>query len=122
MVDRVRVASLEVSIDVADGVTPRGDVAAVALRVVQEALTNTLRHAPGSRVSVSVAQDGAELVVEVRDDGPGTDGHQPGFGLVGLSERVRAVGGEFAASPAAEGFAVSARLPLVAPGAAEVPA
>lgn len=120
MVERVRVASLDVTLDIADGVTPRGDVAAVAVRVVQEALTNTLRHAPGSRVTVSVDEAGGELVVQVRDDGSGANGHEPGFGLVGLEERVGALGGEFVAAPAAEGFAVKARLPLAAHDQAEV--
>jgi signal transduction histidine kinase len=101
-------------------VAPRGDVAAVAVRIVQEALTNTLRHAPGSRVTVSVDEAGGELVVQVRDDGSGANGHEPGFGLVGLEERVGALGGEFVAAPGAQGFAVRARLPLPARGEAEV--
>jgi signal transduction histidine kinase len=122
MVERVRIASLDVTLDVAEGVAPRGDVAAVALRVVQEALTNTLRHAPGSRVTVRVTADGGELVVEVHDDGPGANGHEPGFGLAGLEERVRALGGAFDAAATRGGFAVTARLPLEAPEGREVTA
>ena len=122
MVERVRVASLDVSVDVEQDVAPRGDVAAVVLRIVQEALTNTLRHAPGSQVAVSVTGTDGELVVDIRDDGPGTGQHEPGFGLVGLEERVRALGGEFAAAPGADGFVVRARIPLGAQGAAEVTA
>jgi signal transduction histidine kinase len=111
LAERVRVASLDVTLDIADGVAPRGDVAAVILRVVQEALTNALRHAPGSAVVVTVDEADGGLVVEVRDDGTGAEAHERGFGLVGLEERVRALGGDFTAGPEGTGFAVSARLP-----------
>jgi signal transduction histidine kinase len=123
LAERIRAAGLEVSLSVPGDVTPRGDVAATALRIVQEALTNALRHAAGSRVTVALHRDGGELVVEVRDDGGRAGRHEPGFGLVGLEERVRALGGEFAAGPReGGGFAVSARLPDRSPAATVVPA
>jgi signal transduction histidine kinase len=86
---------------------------ATVYRVVQEALTNAARHAPGSHVEVLLGIDGGRFVVTVRDDGPGaSDEKGGGFGLVGLAERVRALGGELVAGPApAGGFAVTARLP-----------
>ena len=86
---------------------------ATVYRVVQEALTNAARHAPGSHVDVVLDDEGGRFVVTVRDDGPGTsDEKGGGFGLVGLAERVRALGGELVAGPApAGGFAVTARLP-----------
>jgi len=101
--------------------------AATVYRVVQEALTNAARYAPGARVDVALARHEGTLVVTVADDGPGAahgrvarPGEPPvatggGFGLVGLAERVRALGGELSAGPrTGGGFAVSARLPAAA--------
>jgi signal transduction histidine kinase len=85
-----------------------------AYRIVQEALTNAGRHAPGAVVSVSVLRVDGELVVRVVN-GPGngsvhTDGG--GYGLVGLGERVRTLGGRLTAGPRLDGgFAVEAVLP-----------
>ncbi|SFP51304.1 Signal transduction histidine kinase [Geodermatophilus dictyosporus] len=104
------------------GDLPReAEVVSVAHRVVQEALTNAARYAPGSSVEVCLDATGEVLVVTVHDDGPGgtpTDSGA-GFGLVGLAERVRARGGAVAAGPApGGGFTLTARLPLtpVVPG------
>ena len=95
-----------------------------AYRVVQEALTNTLRHAgpAATAVSLSVASDG--LHVRVHNQGsiaapaPGYDQSQPaqpGHGLRGMRERVEALGGRLQAKPdAAGGFTVTADLPLTA--------
>jgi signal transduction histidine kinase len=86
---------------------------ATVYRVVQEALTNAARHAPGSRVEVVLGAEDGRFVVTVRDDGTGTAAETGGgFGLIGLAERVRALGGEVAAGPAPTGgFTVTARLP-----------
>jgi signal transduction histidine kinase len=108
---RMRGGGLKVAIE---GPLPEDPVLkATVYRIVQEALTNAARHAPGSRVEVVLGREGERFVVTVRDDGPGTSDEQGGgFGLVGLAERVRALGGELAAGPApAGGFAVTARLP-----------
>jgi signal transduction histidine kinase len=112
LVERVRAAGLEVDL-VLDAATPGSGVTATVLRIVQEALTNAVRHAPGSRVTVAVRRADGDLVVDVRDDGAGTAASgKPGFGLVGLGERVRALGGELGAGPCdGGGFAVRARLP-----------
>nr|WP_239521895.1 histidine kinase [Geodermatophilus sabuli] len=87
-------------------------------RVVQEAITNAQRHAPGSSVRIRVAADGDVLCIEVSSSG-GRRGGPPGggHGLVGMRERVRLHGGRLVAEPTADGFAVSARLPLVLQGA-----
>jgi signal transduction histidine kinase len=113
LVERARTGGLDASLVTVGDLT--GDLvpAGTAYRVVQEALTNAARHAPGSRVDVQLARDGGALVIDVRDDGPGSDHSTGGFGLVGLAERVRAEGGEVAAGPRPTGgFAVSVRLPL----------
>jgi signal transduction histidine kinase len=90
----------------------------VAYRVVQESLTNVFKHASGARVRVTLRRAGDRLTVEVVDDGaskpvsPGSaDG--TGYGLLGMRERVAAVGGTFQAGPLpGGGFAVRAVMPL----------
>jgi signal transduction histidine kinase len=85
-----------------------------AYRIVQEALTNALKHAgtAQARVAVTFGQDALELVIA--DTGAGTtNGGGSGHGLLGMRERVAAFGGELASGPAPEGgYAVKARLPL----------
>jgi signal transduction histidine kinase len=92
---------------------PRG-VDLSAYRIVQEGLTNALKHAHANTADVTVRYRPEELEIEVRDDGLGsstTDGL--GHGLVGVRERVKIYGGEMAAGTAAEGgFVLSTRLPI----------
>jgi signal transduction histidine kinase len=87
-----------------------------AFRIVQEALTNSLKHAGPTRVTVVLDYEAECLGVEVRDigGGPGPNGHpSPGYGLIGMQQRVAMLGGELVAGPAAgRGFRVSARLPV----------
>lgn len=86
-----------------------------AYRVVQEALTNTIKHAHASRAQVLVEYKAGELRVEVVDEGRGAqaDGLTGGHGLVGMRERVRLYEGVLTAAPRrGEGYAVSARFPL----------
>jgi signal transduction histidine kinase len=96
----------------ADGVPSA--VGAAAYRIVQEALTNAVRHAgPGVLVRVDLRTDGWALRVTVADDGIGDAGGPPGFGLTGMRERARSVGGTVEAGTREEGgFAVVATLPL----------
>ncbi len=96
------------------------EVQAAAYRVVQEALTNVLRHAPDAEeIVVEVCFTGPELRVAVRDDGRGgpkmpAAAFGCGFGLVGLSERVTALGGRLEAGPRRRrGWQVTASLPVV---------
>ncbi|WP_392973462.1 sensor histidine kinase [Streptomyces sp. LN245] len=96
----------------ADGVPTA--VGAAAYRIVQEALTNAVRHAgPGASVRVDLDTNGWALCVRVTDDGMGDTGGPPGFGLVGMRERARSVGGTVETGTREEGgFAVVAVLPL----------
>lgn len=81
-------------------------------RLVQEALTNVLKHAPGATASVVVANDPDLTLVEVTDDGPGPAHAAHGYGLVGLEERITAAGGTLHIGRAQQGgFAVRAVLP-----------
>jgi signal transduction histidine kinase len=91
-----------------------------AYRIVQEGLTNSLKHSgAGTAAKVTVEYRRADLVLEVRDDGPGVHGDRragldgAGHGLVGIRERVKLFGGDLAAGPApGGGFLLRARLPL----------
>jgi signal transduction histidine kinase len=87
-----------------------------AYRVVQEALTNALRHAGDAHAEVRLRYGADALDVEVADDGPGdAGGFSGGHGLDGVRERVSVFDGEFSAGPRpGGGFAVRARLPLAA--------
>ncbi|MEU6106467.1 sensor histidine kinase, partial [Streptomyces flaveolus] len=102
LVDRMRSADLDIRLETA------GDLAAVPApvslavhRIVQEALTNTVRHAGASRAEVGIRCGDGRVEVSVTDDGrtsgqtPGTAGH----GMRGMGERVRALGGDFSAGP-----------------------
>jgi signal transduction histidine kinase len=85
-----------------------------AYRIVQEGLTNALKHAHASRADVVVRYARDELQIEVRDDGAGTPaGDGLGHGLIGVRERVKIYGGEMSAGSATGGgFILSTRLPL----------
>ncbi|MFF3877888.1 sensor histidine kinase [Streptomyces sp. NPDC001978] len=85
-----------------------------AYRIVQEALTNARRHAPGAAVDVEVHYTADALHLRIRDNGPGPDSADAaaGHGLLGMRERAAAVGGELRAGAASgTGFLVQARLP-----------
>jgi signal transduction histidine kinase len=85
-----------------------------AFRIVQEALTNARRHAPGAAVDVEVRY-GSELRVRIRDNGPGP-ANTAGHGLAGMRERAAAVGGTLrTGTTAVGGFLVEATLPVEAP-------
>ena len=97
-----------------------------AYRIIQEALTNALRHAPGARTQVAVGYGATSLDIEVDDEGGTPDGGLgsadsglggSGHGLIGMRERVAVFGGDFAAGPTERGFRVTARLPLGASSA-----
>jgi signal transduction histidine kinase len=86
-----------------------------AYRIVQEALTNALKHAHASRADVTLRYGPDELRIEVRDDGSGggATSNGPGYGLVGVRERVKIYGGTMTAGTAPDGgFVLDARLPL----------
>jgi signal transduction histidine kinase len=85
-----------------------------AYRIVQEGLTNALKHARASHADVTVHYRPDELQIEVRDDGEGSSTSDGlGHGLVGIRERVKIYGGEMTAGSAPEGgFVLRARLPL----------
>jgi signal transduction histidine kinase len=111
---QVSAAGLQVELSIEGGpveLPPGVDLS--AYRIVQEALTNALKHAgpATARVTVRYGEDGLDL--EVSDDGVGSaNGHAPGHGLTGIRERVAVFGGDVESGERADGgFAVRARLP-----------
>ncbi|TDC15951.1 sensor histidine kinase [Streptomyces sp. 8K308] len=95
------------------------EVTSTVYRVVREALTNVLRHAPhAGSVAVTISQSARGVTVEVVDDappGPARPTHRGGYGLVGMRERVEALGGTLSAGPApgpGAGWSVHATLPV----------
>jgi signal transduction histidine kinase len=92
------------------------NVGVAAYRIVQEALTNVIRHAGATTVSIRVYQEQGDLVVVVEDDGadgPGSPAAGGGNGIRGMRDRAAALGGHLIAGPKpGEGFQVQARLPL----------
>jgi len=109
----VRATGLDVELQVEDDGEPLPAlVDLAAYRIVQEALTNALRHAHATRVQVRVRRSTDALAVEVLDDGSGTPG-PGGRGLVGMRERAERLGGALeAGARTSGGFRVAATLPL----------
>ena len=118
LVDRVRAAGLPVELETRGEprrLPPGLDL--TAYRVVQEALTNSLRHSGGAPTRVTLGYDPDTLAVDVVDDGcsepPAPAEHGTGQGIAGMRERVAMYGGTLDAGPrAGGGYAVVARLPL----------
>ncbi|MFD9857899.1 sensor histidine kinase [Streptomyces alboflavus] len=123
LVERVRGAGLQVSLHVDTGGRDVPQmVELAAYRIVQEALTNVIKHAEARHVAVSVVlaagrPDGDALIVEATDDGtPARAAATDGYGLIGVRERATAAGGSAAAGPVpGGGWRVRAVLPLEAP-------
>jgi signal transduction histidine kinase len=105
LVERVRATGLAVDLAVAGTPFPLGAAAEMTVyRIVQEALTNTLRHAAAGHAWITIRYRAGEVLVRVADDGtaPAPDGHR-GHGLDGMRERAALHGGDLQAGPAAGG-------------------
>ncbi|MET7272580.1 sensor histidine kinase [Streptomyces flaveolus] len=114
LVDQAASAGLTVEVEGEPPRLPPGTDLA-AFRIVQEALTNVVRHSGSRRARVLLARDGGTLRLRVDDDGPatGADAGGSGNGLAGMRERAAALGGTIEAGPRADGgFRVLASLPL----------
>jgi signal transduction histidine kinase len=124
LVEQSRAAGARVELTLEPPARPtHASVELAAFRLVQEALTNARRHAPGEPVDVRVLGDDAAVLVEVVNRPVGTvppprdPAERSGFGLVGMRERVRLLGGRLDAGPIdGGGYALTARLPLELPG------
>ena len=121
LVAAVRGAGLAVDLHISDGQRPLpAGVELSAYRILQEALSNTLRHAPGARATVEVGYEPDRLCLRVHNDPPPAGGERPppavpGHGIVGMRERAAMLGGTLAARPTSDGgYLVEAVLPLEA--------
>jgi signal transduction histidine kinase len=118
LVERRREGGLEIvtefglAVD-ADGAPLPPELETTIYRLVQEALTNVIKHAQARNVSVAIEAADGSMIVEVRDDGQGfnTAATSDGFGLTGLQERVFLAGGTLALESGERGTLVRARLP-----------
>jgi signal transduction histidine kinase len=119
LVARARAAGLPVTVTITGAERPLpADVDQAAYRIVQEGLTNVSRHAGRAHASVSLRYTHEALTIQIDNDGTG-DGARPagpGLGLIGMRERVSALGGRLHAGPQdGGGFQVRAELPARAP-------
>jgi signal transduction histidine kinase len=118
LAESVRAAGLPVSLTIKGERTSLPAAVDVSVyRIVQEALTNVLKHADATCAEASIECTGSEVAIEVTDNGttpPGRTGHATGgHGLTGMRERAAVFGGELSAGPRSDGgFTVRARLPL----------
>lgn len=114
LIEEARTAGLPASLTVTgQAVALPAAVDHAVYRIVQEALTNTRKHARGARATVSLAYEPGAVEVLVLDDGIAGPAGTPGFGLGGMAERVALSGGRLETGPRAEGgFRVHARIPL----------
>jgi signal transduction histidine kinase len=132
VLDQVRGAGLPVDFEVVGTPGPLAPgVDLTAYRIVQEALTNTIRHAQAARAAVTLSYEPGYITVSVADSGPrpgepprrngnGSAAVKPGrllagsgLGLAGIAERVASCGGNLTVGPTQSGFAVTARLPAL---------
>lgn len=120
LVEETHSAGIEITLDaIGDLDTLPAVTATTAFHVVQEALTNVLRHSSASHVDVAVEAAPAQVRIRVSDDGgTGTAPGSGGWGIIGMRERVELTGGRLSSGPGPGGFVVEAVLP-VPPGAGE---
>jgi signal transduction histidine kinase len=116
LVERVRAAGTDVVVTGEGGELP-ADVGAAAYAVVQESLTNVLRHSGAATASVAFDRENDSLTVTITDEGVGGVVHDEGMGLRGMRERVTGLGGTFEAGPietgsTGSGFRVRAVFPV----------
>ena len=92
------------------------DIDMSAFRIIQEAVTNVVRHAGTGQCQVAINRQDGELSIEVTDSGHGGDPSGTGYGITGMRERAALLGGDLSAGPSpGGGFRVAIRLPLPAP-------
>jgi signal transduction histidine kinase len=113
MVERVRATGRPVELRTSGVELPAGAARAV-YRIVQEALTNAVRHTPGGRIRVEILRSGPRVLLEVLNECDPVADPIPGHGLVNMRERARLEGGDLEAAPVHGGFRVRAVLPATA--------
>jgi signal transduction histidine kinase len=122
-IDRLAATALDAGVRVEVAVDWRGsreplpaDIDLSAFRIIQEAVTNVVRHARTDQCHVSIGQENGQLSIEVTDSGRGGATAGTGYGITGMRERAALLGGDFSAGPRpGGGFRVAVRLPVPAP-------
>ncbi len=122
-IDRLAATALDAGVRVEVNVDWRGsreplpaDIDLSAFRIIQEAVTNVVRHARTDQCHVSIGQENGQLSIEVTDSGRGGAAAGTGYGITGMRERAALLGGDFSAGPRpGGGFRVAARLPVPVP-------
>ncbi|MGO9668612.1 MAG: sensor histidine kinase [Streptosporangiaceae bacterium] len=125
-IDRLAATALDAGVQVKVDVDWHGsreplpaDIDLSAFRIIQEAVTNVVRHAGTGQCQVAIDQRDGQLSIEVTDSGRGGSAAGTGYGITGMRERATLLGGDFSAGPRpGGGFRVTARLPLPAPASA----
>lgn len=118
LVQRFRAAGANIDLDMhAELVRLPATTGATAYRILQEALTNTVKHARAAAVTVSLSDHGDQLELVVHSAGP--PGHGHGMGLSTMAERAQALGGSCQAEPSRGGWQVRACLPAIPPRGGE---
>jgi signal transduction histidine kinase len=112
LAERIRATGRQVEMRV-DGISLTPGGARALYRIVQEALTNAVRHTSAGRIQVELTQIADQVHLEVTNEGHGLPHPIPGRGLVNMRERARLEGGELEAGPVDGGFRVRAVLPAV---------
>lgn len=115
LIDNASASGLTVDLQVNGTITALpATVDQAAYRIIQESLTNIIRHAHASHVTISLVVTEGDVRIRIRDNGRGIpDAVTPGSGIAGMNERARLLGGTFSAQPhPAGGFEVNATLPL----------
>ncbi|HTX32731.1 MAG TPA: GAF domain-containing sensor histidine kinase [Solirubrobacteraceae bacterium] len=119
LLDRRRQSGLEITSDFtfpasADGAALTPEIETTIYRILQESLTNVVKHAGATRVDIRLAPVDSDLVIEVSDDGNGFDTRAgtEGFGLAGIRERVYLAGGQLEVESGSAGTRIRARLPV----------
>jgi signal transduction histidine kinase len=108
-----RRAAIPVELDIRTQTRPAGPIEVAAYYVVSEALTNTTRHGHASYAQVTLEQQDGLLLISIRDDGVGGADPGRGSGLIGLRDRVQALGGSIEInSPPGKGTGIVVELPL----------
>jgi signal transduction histidine kinase len=111
LVERIRSTGRQVDLRAEDVDLPASTARAV-YRIVQEALTNAVKHTPTGSIRVQVKRVGPDVRLEVVNDCDRPPDSVPGHGLVNMAERARLEGGELQAGPIDGGFRVRATLPM----------
>ena len=119
LAETARAEGFAVDLVVAGNVeAPPGPVQAAVYRIVQESLTNSVKHSSGRQVNVEVEVEDDAVRVVVTDDGPTSPSAGPGIGglgLIGMRERAHLLGGKCHAGPTDQGYRVYAHLPMAGP-------